>query len=104
MRYINWIAASLFLIALPSFTSSFETTSGSTLKNGIWRATLARDTHRLPLLLDISKNPDDKTFSVFVVNGTERLKMDSTYIQNDSLVIPMQLFDAKSWRNRMATT
>ncbi|MEO6281882.1 MAG: TlpA disulfide reductase family protein [Dyadobacter sp.] len=95
MRYINWIVASLFLIVLPSYTSSFETTSGSTLKNGIWRATLARDTHRLPLLLDISKNPDNKTFSVFVVNGTERLKMDSTYIQDDSLVIPMQLFDAK---------
>lgn len=65
------------------------------VKSGIWRATLSRDKQKLPLILDISQNPDGKTLTVHIINGTEKLKMDSSYFQNDSLVIPMMMFDAK---------
>ncbi|GGN09342.1 hypothetical protein GCM10010967_51530 [Dyadobacter beijingensis] len=56
---------------------------------------MSRDDQKLPVILDISKNNDGKTYTVSVLNGTEKLKMDSAYFQNDSLVIPMMMFDAK---------
>ena len=63
--------------------------------HGTWRATLSRAGQKLPLLLDISKNPDGKTYTVYAINGSEKLQMDTAYVENDSLVIPMQLFDSK---------
>ncbi|MCE6988949.1 peroxiredoxin [Dyadobacter sp. CY323] len=72
-----------------------KSTSEANLKTGTWRATLSRDNQQLPLLLDISKNQDGKTYQVFALNGEEKLELDTAYFENDSLVIPMQLFDAK---------
>lgn len=77
------------------FINSFQAFSDTPVKSGIWRATLTRDQQKLPLILDISQNPDGKTLTVHIINGTEKLKMDSSYFQNDSLVIPMMMFDAK---------
>lgn len=97
-----------FLIISTSFSPSFKNETGPPVKTGIWRATLSRGPHKLPLILDIAQNPDEKSYSVHIINGTEKLRMDSTYFQNDSLVIPMQLFDskivAKPAGNRMAGT
>jgi hypothetical protein len=76
-------------------STSFQAFSDTPVKSGIWRATLSRDKQKLPLILDISQNPDGKTLTVHIINGTEKLKMDSSYFQNDSLVIPMMMFDAK---------
>ena len=91
MRLINQIAAILILFTLISCNSSSQTD----LKPGMWRATLSRDVNRIPFIMDVSKNPDGKTYSVVVINDTERLKMDTAFFQNDSLVIPMELFDMK---------
>ncbi|TLU97949.1 peroxiredoxin family protein [Dyadobacter luticola] len=91
MRLIISAAACLFCLIQIGCKSGSE----ANLKEGTWRATLTRDNQELPLLLDISKNPDGKTYSVFALNGKEKLRMDTAYFANDSLVIPMQLFDAK---------
>ncbi|KAA0990752.1 peroxiredoxin family protein [Dyadobacter aurulentus] len=77
------------------FQIGCKSSSEANLKNGIWRATLSRDNQELPFLLDISKNPDGKTYNVYALNGAEKLSMDTAYFENDSLVITMQLFDAK---------
>jgi peroxiredoxin len=69
-------------------------TSGPEAPSGTWRATLTRDGHTLPFLLDIQANSDRKTYTVHAVNGSERLKLDSAYFENDSLHIPMQLFES----------
>lgn len=69
--------------------------SSPTVNNGTWRATLSRDTRELPFLLDITANSDGETYTVYAVNGAERLKMDTAYVQNDSLHIPMELFDSE---------
>jgi peroxiredoxin len=70
--------------------------SGDTdVKTGIWRGVLSRDGQQLPLLLDIGKNADGKTFTVFTINAGERLRLDSAYIENDSLHMPMELFDSE---------
>ena len=104
MNVIKQLAAILILSAAMSCNSSQKTE----LKTGAWRATLSRDAHELPFLFDLSKNPDGKTYSVVVINDTERLQMDTVYFQNDSLVIPMELFDmkivAKPSRRKLSTS
>ncbi|WP_031528495.1 TlpA disulfide reductase family protein [Dyadobacter crusticola] len=91
MRAIISAASLLFLV----FQIGCKSSSEANLKNGIWRATLNRDNQELPFLLDISKNADGKTYNVYALNGEEKLSMDTAYFENDSLVITMELFDAK---------
>jgi len=91
MKLIISVLTVLTLIIPAACKSSAE----KDLKPGMWRASLNREGQTLPLLLDITKNASNKTYTVYVVNGKERLRMDSTYFENDSLVIPMQLFDSK---------
>ena len=91
MRLINFLSAFLVIGGFAACSSSGD----RDLKPGIWRGTLSRDGQQLPILLDISKNPDGKSYTVYSVNGKERLQLDSTYFENDSLHIPMQLFDAE---------
>jgi thiol-disulfide isomerase/thioredoxin len=91
MRSIKLIIALFVSVNIWSCQSS----SDSSLKSGTWRATLSRDGQTLPFILDIAKNADDKTYTVYSVNGSERLKLDSAYFEKDSLHIPMQLFDSE---------
>lgn len=74
---------------------SCSSPSTTELKSGIWRGTLSRDDQRLPILLDISKSADGKSYQVYSINGNERLALDSAYFQNDSLHIPMQIFNSE---------
>ncbi|WP_262918611.1 peroxiredoxin [Telluribacter sp. SYSU D00476] len=87
----NLLVFALFLLLISAPGASV---AGTPVKNGIWRATLTRDGQTLPFLLDIKANPDQKTYTVHSLNGTERLQLDSAYVENDSLHIPMQLFDS----------
>ncbi|TAF83655.1 MAG: TlpA family protein disulfide reductase [Runella slithyformis] len=66
----------------------------SQIQKGTWRAVIERSGHELPFGLDIQPNTDGKTCTVHVINGSERLKMDDAFIQNDSLHIPMYIFDS----------
>ncbi len=91
MRIINLFIAILFAVGISACNSSVT----GDVKPGIWRGTFHRDGQELPLLLEISKNQDGKTYSVFTLNGKERLRLDSAYFENDSLHIPMQLFDSE---------
>jgi thiol-disulfide isomerase/thioredoxin len=91
MRAINFLIAFFVLGSIWGCGPSADTD----LKPGTWRATLSRDGQELPFLLDISQNPDKKSYTVYSVNGGERLLLDSAYFDNDSLHIPMQLFDSE---------
>lgn len=85
------------VIALIIFTKSAhaQTTTAPLVKSGIWRATLLREGRSLPFQLEIQPNPDKSTYTAYAINGRERLKLDTAYFQNDSLVLPMVLFDSK---------
>ncbi|HEV7351217.1 TlpA disulfide reductase family protein [Telluribacter sp.] len=89
IRILLWFA--LFGVFISAACTS---ASGPSVKNGTWRATLTRDGQTLPFLLDIQANPDQKTYTVYSINGTERLRLDTAYVENDSLHIPMQLFES----------
>jgi thiol-disulfide isomerase/thioredoxin len=64
------------------------------VQKGTWRAVLERNGQELPFGLDIQPNADGKTYTVHALNGSERLKMDDAFVQNDSLHIPMYIFDS----------
>ncbi|MFD2523871.1 peroxiredoxin family protein [Emticicia soli] len=77
----------LSLIALASCKNSTE------LKTGAWRGTVQTAGGELPFGLDIQKEGDG--YAVVVVNGDEKLKMDKAFIKDDSLHIPMEIFDSE---------
>lgn len=95
MKLLFSIVIFSFLYTIAGFPAISANPDEPPVKTGIWRATLSHEAHKLPLILDIAQNPDGKTYTVHIINGAEKLRMDSTYFQNDSLVIPMQLFDSR---------
>lgn len=79
-----------FLLA---FIGLFSCKNNSEIKTGMWRATLPTSGGELPFNFEIQKEADG--YSVTVLNGDEKLKMDKSFMKNDSLHIPMELFDAE---------
>ena len=63
------------------------------LKTGVWRAIIPTAGGELPFNFDIQHEGD--AYSVVVLNGEEKLKMDKSFIKDDSLHIPMEVFDAE---------
>jgi thiol-disulfide isomerase/thioredoxin len=63
------------------------------VKEGEWSATLSTLGGELPFGLDIK--PKGNGYEVLVLNGTEHLPMDFATIQDDSLHIPMDMFDSE---------
>ncbi len=92
MKQLSSCFLLVFSLFLAACTSSTTTT---VLKSGSWRATLTRDDHVLPFQLDIETNSDGSTYSAYAVNGSERFKLDTAYVENDSLHIPMSLYDSE---------
>jgi thiol-disulfide isomerase/thioredoxin len=81
------------IICLSTLACSGQSTS---VKPGQYRAVLKTRGGELPFGLDIQPSGTDaKTFTVFALNGSERLKMDPATIQDDSLHIPMALFESE---------
>lgn len=91
MRYL----LSCFLAVGSLYFVACTSSPTTTVKSGTWRATLTRDGQTLPFLLDIEANSDGSTYSAYAVNGEERFKMDTAYVENDSLHIPMSLYDSE---------
>ena len=77
----------IFLVALVSCKNKAE------FKTGIWRATIPTKGGELPFSLDIQK--EGENYKVIVINGDEKLMMDKSFIKDDSLHIPMEIFDSE---------
>lgn len=67
--------------------------SEASIKIGLWRAEVQTVAGKLPFNFELKKVGEN--YKVIVLNGAERLEMDEAYIKNDSLHIPMELFDAE---------
>ena len=80
------------LLLLPLLTNG---QSAATVKSGVWRATIQTSGGPLPFGLDIKPAAKPGTFTVFALNGSERLAMDEATLQGDTLRIPMALFESE---------
>lgn len=79
-----------------SFYPCAGQTSPPTVKPGQYRATLKTRAGELPFGLAIEPATGQAgSYTVFALNGSERLKMDPATLQNDSLLIPMALFESE---------
>ncbi|MBO0932690.1 peroxiredoxin family protein [Fibrella aquatilis] len=83
-------AAALLILPLLSHAQSSQS-----LKPGIWRAVLQTSGGELPFGLDIKPALQPGHYTVFALNGTERLAMDEATFKGDSLHIPMSLFESE---------
>lgn len=86
----------MFRITLLSFLCFliFSCSEPTEIKTGIWRAEIPTVAGTLPFNLDIHAKADK--YEVYILNGKERLLMDEAYLDaEDSLHIPMEIFDAE---------
>lgn len=94
MKYLSHLLLTFSLLALYA-CSTPSTSEKMALKSGVWRAVLKSQGGELPFGLEVVPNADSSTFTVYALNGEERLKMDTATITNDSVRIPMDLFDSE---------
>jgi len=85
----------LFLVALAILAVACTGQSQKPLTTGTWRATVLTAGGELPFGLDIQPTADKQSFTVHALNGKERLPMDAATFQNDTLRIPMSLFESE---------
>ena len=86
--------AALGLLSLPSACSGQS--SPATVTPGTYRATLKTHVGDLPFGLDIQPTAGKAgAYTVFALNGTERLPMDASTVQGDSIHIPMVMFESE---------
>jgi peroxiredoxin len=85
--FYSMVKIFFLLITLISCKNKYE------LKTGIWRASIPTAGGELPFNFDIQHEGD--AYSVVVLNGDEKLEMDKSFIKDDSLHIPMEVFDAE---------
>jgi len=72
------------------------TTSATTpkLNNGIWRGTLGMKENTAPFLFEVSRHGADSTV-VTLMNGEERVVLNGVSFKGDSVIIPIESFDAQ---------
>lgn len=85
---INWIVA---LFVLTGFISCKQ--SAKTLKEGQWRGIFVVPGNEIPFQFEVKGQNADST-SVFLINGSDRFQLKNIAYQNDSITIPIDLYDA----------
>ncbi len=93
-RLTLWLfALSLFFYyACNSKKPECVTKEVKVLKPGLWRATIDIQGHELPFQLVFKVK--DGQYRAALINADERLSLDEVFIKNDSVAIPMHIFDA----------
>jgi thiol-disulfide isomerase/thioredoxin len=84
----------LLLAALVVGTACQNDTKNPLLRPGTWRAEIRSPGGELPFGLDLNQL-NDTTFLVHVLNGTERLQLDTAHVRGDSLHVPIDIFDSE---------
>lgn len=80
----------LLLLAVWSCDDA-KKTSETALKPGIWRAEILQQGDYIPFNFEVAINEGDTI--IYLLNDTERLMIDDISVRNDSIVIPMHIFD-----------
>ncbi|GAB3951123.1 hypothetical protein GCM10028805_30600 [Spirosoma harenae] len=89
----------LTLLAVPDLSFGHSLSSdppAATVKPGQYRAVLKTRGGDLPFGLSIqSSQKDPQAYTVFALNGNERLPLDAATVQGDSLRMPIALFESE---------
>ncbi len=88
MLKIQW---SVYLLAALLIVSCQKP---DTLQNGVWKGELSvAGDKKAPFLFEV-RNAGTDSASVTLLNGVERVQLDSVQLQSDTLIIPIAAYDA----------
>ncbi|ADQ79160.1 alkyl hydroperoxide reductase/ Thiol specific antioxidant/ Mal allergen [Paludibacter propionicigenes WB4] len=83
----------LFILAAV-LTFSGQAQNKTVLKEGIWHGQLSvADNHKAPFLFNV-KNAGTPSASVVLINGEERVELTGIKYRGDSVIIPIESYDA----------
>ncbi len=84
--------SNIFSIALLILVASFNLKAQS-IKNGNWKGTIHYDTVEVPFIFNFEQTSDSSAI-IIIKNAEERIRIENAVIKNDSIFIPMYVFDA----------
>ncbi len=82
----------IFSIGLIILLASFNS-KAQPIKNGNWKGTIHYDTVEIPFTFSFEQTSDSAAI-VIIKNAEEQIRIENAVIKNDSIFIPMQVFDA----------
>jgi len=92
MNQLKKIKNTLFILIILSACTSH---SGKRLENGLWRGELAiAGNKQAPFLFEV-KNANTDSTVITLINGEERVPLAGSVYSADSVIIPIESFDAK---------
>ena len=83
-----------FLVVVSSFAVLLTSCHSeiAPLKEGLWRGSFVLPANEIPFVFEVRGNSVDST-TVFLVNGEDRFKSNKVCYRNDSVSIPIDLYD-----------
>ena len=84
----------IFVIVTFAFlTFSCHNNHSVSFKNGLWKGEMVVSGEKAPFLFEVHNTGTDSV-TVILINGDERIKLTGTKVQGDSVMIPVEAFDA----------
>jgi len=88
LKWTNLIVLFFILLVLTSFQQSPKN-----LKEGLWRGVFTVPENEIPFIFEVKGTSAENT-SVFLINGEDRFQLKNITYKNDSVTIPVDLYDA----------
>ena len=63
------------------------------LTDGLWRGVFHAQDSEIPFIFEV-KSADSENFTVTLINGEERVELTGVTYRNDSVIIPVKIYDA----------
>lgn len=78
----------LFIVLLPLGCNSIHQPE---LKEGVWRGVFTANDFDIPFNFNVERNK--KSVNVYLINGSEKVQVDSIRVERDSVIIPVDVYD-----------
>ncbi|WP_165043274.1 TlpA disulfide reductase family protein [Dysgonomonas sp. ZJ709] len=87
-KYLFIIVAALLIFV------SCDGQKNNKLKNGKWRGEFSASDQKIPFILDVA-NAETDSVKVYLINGAERVALDSITYSGDTVTIPIKAYDTQ---------
>ncbi len=94
MKYFVWIVVIFLLFSCENKPTNQSEKMKKSLQTGIWRVSLASEGGEIPFILNIKENQDGNAGESHIINAEEKIILDKIIQKDDSITIPLHIFDA----------
>ena len=74
--------------------SKDATNTSKSLKSGLWRVALTSEGGEIPFNIYVNDNKNNNEKTGYIINAEEKIILDKIIQKNDSITIPLHIFDA----------